>query len=120
MVAQNLGVLVQAYYTVQVARPAAAYVGTAMTGYALGDTITRVLEFRTGLSYFWVNGRGRLVAAPPAGDLESSEGLVLIGGVPWCKPWLAEPTPTPTPSGVVGGGVWVDGSVWDDVAAWVD
>ena len=76
------GVQVLANYTAQVARPAAAYVGTAVVGYVIGDKITKVLEYRTGVSYFWVEGKGRLVVTPAPGDLLTVEGLAPFGEGP--------------------------------------
>jgi len=101
----SLGVQVLANYTAQVARPAAAYVGTAVVGYVIGDKITKVLEYRTGASYFWVEGKGRLVATPAPGDLLTVEGLVPFGEGPQGPAGPAGPagpTGPPGPPGPAG------------------
>jgi hypothetical protein len=93
------GVQVLANYTAQVARPAATYVGTAVVGYAIGDKITKVLEYRTGVSYFWVEGKGRLAATPAAGDLLTVVGLVQPGPGEQGPPGPVGP---PGPAGPIG------------------
>jgi len=135
------GVQVLANYTAQVARPAAAYVGTAVVGYAIGNRITKVLEYRTGASYFWVEGKGRLVATPAAGDLLTVEGLAPFGegpqgpagpaGPPGVSPLASRSSTSPVTIGLgsktfgfpSATAIWVVGSrvrAWNSATNWME